>query len=236
MALIRSIKISIRRVFRLKSLPMQTSQNHFTAPGSAKTPAIVFDYGGVLMDWDPYYLYRKMIGEDRQAVERFLKEVDFAGWNLENDRGRPVAESTAILSARFPQYRELINAYDLRYLESLGGAHEPVVAILRTLKASGYPLYGLSNWPADKFALVRERYPFFAWFDDMVISGEVKLIKPDPAIFELLLARIGRPAGECLIIDDSRENIRVAAALGFQTILFEAAEQLKSELRRRDIL
>src|SRR6266545_3572028 len=149
--------------------------------------AIVFDLGGVLMDWDPYYLYRKILGEDRQAVERFLQAVDFSGWHKEQDRGRSFAEGTAELIARFPEYRELILAYDERYLESLNGAIQPVVEILRALKDLGYPLYGLSNWPAEKFALVRPQYPFFAWFDDLVISGEVGLVKPDTAIFELLL-------------------------------------------------
>src|SRR5512140_2267113 len=126
--------------------------------------AIVFDLGGVLMDWDPYYLYRKILGDDRQAVDRFLKTVDFHKWNQEQDRGRTFAEGAAELIARFPQYRELILAYDERYLESLNGPIQPVVEILRRLKDLEYPLYGLSNWPAEKFALVRPQYAFFEWF------------------------------------------------------------------------
>jgi 2-haloacid dehalogenase len=199
-------------------------------------PVIVFDLGGVLMDWDPYYLYRKILGDDRQAVDRFLKTVDFFRWNEENDRGRSFAEGTAELIARFPEYRDLIRAYDERYLESLGGAIQPVVDILRALKDAGYPLYGLSNWPAEKFALVRPQYPFFAWFDDLVISGEVRMLKPDKAIFNLLLQRAGRPAGECLFIDDHASNIRAARELGFQTILFQSPQQLEAELRRLEIL
>ena len=198
--------------------------------------AIVFDLGGVLMDWDPYYLYRKILGEDRQAVERFLQAVDFSGWNKEQDRGRSFAEGTAELIARFPEYRELILAYDERYLESLNGAIQPVVEILRALKDLGYPLYGLSNWPAEKFALVRPQYPFFAWFDDLVISGEVGLVKPDTAIFELLLERVGRPAGECLFIDDHERNIIAARALGFQTIRFQSPQQLEMDLRGMGML
>jgi 2-haloacid dehalogenase len=199
-------------------------------------PVIVFDLGGVLMDWDPYYLYSKILGDDRQAVDRFLKTVDFSGWNREQDRGRSFAEGTAELIARFPEYSELIRAYDERYLESLGGAVLPVVEILRALKDAGYPLYGLSNWPAEKFALVRPRYPFFEWFDDLVISGEVGLVKPDTAIFNLLLERVRHPAYECLFIDDHNSNISAARDLGFQTILFQSPQQLEAELRRIGIL
>jgi 2-haloacid dehalogenase len=199
-------------------------------------PALVFDLGGVLIDWDPYYLYSQILGEDRQAVERFLKTVDFFEWNLEQDRGRSMAEGTAELAARFPEYSELIRAYDERYLEAIGGAIQPVVEILGALKETGYRLYGLSNWPAEKFALVRPLYPFFKWFDDLVISGEVGLIKPDPAIFHLLLERVGRPATECLFIDDHERNIRAAMELGFQAILYQSPQQLEAELRRMGII
>jgi 2-haloacid dehalogenase len=199
-------------------------------------PVIVFDIGGVLMDWDPYYLYRKILGNDRQAMEAFLKAVDFSGWNKEQDRGRSFAEGTAELTARFPEYSELIRAYDERYLESLGGAIQPVVEILRKLKDAGYSLFCLSNWSAEKFAQVRTSYPFFEWFDGLVISGEVRLIKPDKAIFELLLKRAGHPASECLFIDDHNSNIFVAKELGFQTILFQSPQQLEAELHHMGIL
>jgi 2-haloacid dehalogenase len=199
-------------------------------------PAIIFDLGGVLMDWDPYYLYSKILGADRQAVDHFLKTVDFSGWNRENDRGRSFAEGTALLIARFPEYADLIRAYDERYLESLSGPIQPVVEILHRMKNAGNRLYVLSNWPAEKFALVRPAYAFFEWFDDLVISGEVGLIKPDHAIFQLMLDRISRPAGECLFIDDHEGNIRAARDLGFQTIHFQSPLQLEAELTRLGIL
>jgi 2-haloacid dehalogenase len=200
------------------------------------TPVIVFDLGGVLMDWNPYYLYCGKLGLDRQFVDRFLKEVDFSGWNKEQDRGRSFAEAIVELAARFPEYCELIHTYDERYLDSLGGSIQPVVDILGKLKGARYALYALSNWPAEKFALVRPQYPFFEWFDGMVISGEVGLVKPDQAIFELLLERVGRPADECLFVDDDITNISVARELGFQTILFRSALRLETELQRRGIL
>jgi 2-haloacid dehalogenase len=198
-------------------------------------PVIVFDFGGVLMDWSPYYLYRKILADD-QEIERFLKDVDFYVWNQEHDRGRSVADGAAELASRFPQYRDLILAYDERYLESVGGAIQPSIDILHALKNAGYPLYGLSNWPTEKFALVRPIYPFFEWFDDIIISGEVGLIKPDKPIFELLLERIGCPAGDCLYIDDHERNIKTAQDLGFQTIHFQSPPQFVVELHQLGIL
>jgi len=197
---------------------------------------IVFDLGGVLMDWNPYHLYCDKLGLDRGVVDRFMQDVDFAGWNREQDRGRSFAEATKELSSRFPEYRELIFAYDEQYLDSLGGSSQPVVNILEKLKKKGYPLYVLSNWPAEKFKLVRPQYPFFDWFDGIVISGEVGFVKPERAIFDILLDRIGHPAGECLIIDDHLPNIRVARDLGFQTIQFQTSQQLEEELQKRGIL
>jgi len=205
---------------------------HPTAP----TPAIVFDFGGVLMDWNPRYLYRKLFPGDEAGMERFLAEVGFSEWNQLQDAGRPFSVAVAELCARHPQYCELIRAYDQRYPESLSGAIPESVEILRRLKAHGYPLYGLSNWPAEKFELVRPDYEFFSWFDSIVISGAVGVAKPDRRIFELLLAQAGRTAGECLLIDDSALNIAAAQNLGFQTIHFHSSAQLAEELSRRGLL
>lgn len=198
--------------------------------------ALVFDYGGVLMDWSPTYLYLKLLGNDRSAVDHFLSEVDFFTWNLEQDRGRSFQEGIALLISQFPHYRDLIRAYDERYLETVKGSNPAVVDLLQTLKEDGYPLFGLSNWPAEKFALVRQQYPFFDWFDDMVLSGEVHLVKPDPAIFECLLERAGYPAQECLFIDDNEINILAAQKINFQTILFRSPEQLEADLHQLGIL
>ncbi|MFM8321339.1 MAG: HAD family hydrolase [Chloroflexota bacterium] len=202
----------------------------FSARRAAR-PAIIFDFGNVLVDWDPRYLYRKLLDSD-EAVERFLREIDFFTWNVAHDGGRDFEESIAELCGQHPQYCDLIRAYNLRYEESIGGAIQPVVQILKQLKTAGYSLYGLSNWPAGKFAQVRPHYPFFDWFEDIVISGEVKLVKPDPRIFELLLQRVGRPAGECLFIDDSLHNITAAQRLGFQTIHYRSPAQLADDLQR----
>jgi 2-haloacid dehalogenase len=197
---------------------------------------IVFDFGGVIMDWSPYYLYRQFFNDDPVAVDRFLQEIGFAGWNQEFDRGHPFMEGVAELSRRFPAYQELIQAFDYKWEETLAGAIEPTVNILWELKTAGYPLYGLSNWSAEKFAIVRSKYEFFNWFVSIILSGEVKLLKPDRQIFELLLNKIGRPANECLFIDDSIHNITAAKELGFSTILFKSPEQLKNELCQRGLI
>lgn len=199
-------------------------------------PMIVFDLGGVLMDWSPYYLYCDRLGLERQEVDRFLADVDFTAWNREQDRGRSFAEAVAEWSARFPQYHDLIRAYDELYPAMLRGAFQPVVDILERLKTAGHPLYVLSNWSAEKFHQLRPQFPFLDWFDGMLISGDVRLIKPDHAIYELLLQRVGRPAQECLFIDDVEANIRAASELGFQTIHFKSAAQLEAELQRRGLL
>ena len=191
--------------------------------------AIVFDFGRVLVDWDPHFLYRKLFPDD-ESIERFLAETHFYEWVLEQDAGRPFAETIAEMCTLYPQYCDMIRAYDLRYEEALGGPIWATVDIVRSLKKAGYPLYGLTNWPHEKFYLVRPKYKFFDLFDDIVVSGEVKLIKPDPRIFTLLLERMGRRAAECLFIDDSPKNIAVAEDLGFKTIHYHSPDQLCDEL------
>jgi 2-haloacid dehalogenase len=198
--------------------------------------AIVFDFGGVLFDWKPFYLYAPYFNDDAEAVERFLVEIGFKEWNAHQDKGRSFAEAVAELSAKFPQHTELIRIYDERYEDSIKGVLQGSVEIMGQLKQAGYPLFGLTNWPAEKFQIVRPKYPFLDWLEDIVVSGEVRLAKPDPAIYAVLLERIGRPPGECLFIDDSETNIAAARRLGFNTILFESPEQLKSELQQRGIL
>ena len=201
-----------------------------------RAPAIVFDFGGVLLDWNPRYLYRKLFDDDHEAVERFLVEIGFAEWNLKQDEGRPFAVAVSELSERFPHHADLIKAYDERWEESMGGEIKPAVEILYALKRVGHALYGLSNWSAETFRRIRHKHAFMDLFDAIVLSGEVKVIKPDPRIYALLLDKINRPAAECLFIDDSEANVSAAAALGFQTIRFESPEQLENELRRLNLL
>lgn len=199
-------------------------------------PAIVFDFGGVLLEWDPFLLYGKFFNNDPHAVNRFLDEIGFAEWNLEQDKGRPFALAVAEHSRKFPQYAHLIKAYQDLWEESIVGAIQPTVEILGVLKQKGYRLYGLSNWSAETLPRIRPRYEFLEWFDTIVLSGEVKLAKPDPRIFHVFLERVQRSAEECLFIDDSEANISAARQIGFQTIQFESPLQLREELIRRNLL
>ena len=199
-------------------------------------PAIVFDFGGVLLDWNPRHLYRKLFHDDVIAMERFITEIGFAEWNAQQDKGRSMAQGVIELSRQFPQYASLIKAYDERWEESVAGPIQPTVDILHLLKQRGYPLYALSNWSAETFQRVRNKYSFFDWFEAIVLSGEVKLIKPDPLIFLVFLERTRQTAEACLLIDDSEANIAAARQMGFQAIRFESAGQLREELIQRGLL
>lgn len=198
--------------------------------------AIIFDFGNVLLEWDPRNVYQHYFPNDSQGMEHFLKEVKFMEWNLQQDKGRPFAEGVAVLSEQFPHHSHLIQAYHDHWIDSVGESITGTVEILRQLKQAGYPLYGLSNWSAETFPSAREKYDFFDLLDDMVISGEVGHVKPDPEIFQILLEKIGRPAQECLLIDDSLPNIHQANKMGFATIHFESPEQLQKELKQLHLI
>jgi 2-haloacid dehalogenase len=197
--------------------------------------AVVFDLGGVLIDWNPRHLYRGLFDEEA-AMERFLAEVCTQDWNERQDAGRPWGEAVADLCALHPDRRDLIEAYDARWAEMVSGAIGGTVGVLAELRAAGTPLFALSNWSAEKFPLMRARFDFLGWFEHIVLSGEVGLIKPDPRIFELLLARVGRDAGACVYIDDVDGNGEAARRLGLDAVPFRSPDQLRGELVRRGLL
>ena len=197
--------------------------------------AAVFDLGGVLIDWDPRHLYRKLF-DDEAEMEAFLAEVCNGEWNERQDEGRPFAEAVAELTARHPQHRDMIAAYHERWPEMLGGALDGTVAILGELRSLGRPLYALSNWSAETFPHARERFAFLAWFRGLVVSGEVGVKKPDPEIYEILLRRYGLDPTGTVFIDDSADNVSAARALGFEAVQFSSAAELRSRLRRLDLL
>ena len=203
---------------------------------SATIKAVIFDYGNVLLDWNPRLVYRRYFPNDAEGMENFLNEVNFMEWNAQQDRGRTFKEGVADLSAKFPQYAYLIQAYHDHWVDSIGGAYWETVEIMKQLKQSGYPLYGLSNWSAETFPHAREKYDFFELLDDMVISGAVGYVKPEPEIYQIILDKIQRPAQECLFIDDSLPNILQANKMGFATIHFISSTQLEDELTQMGIL
>jgi 2-haloacid dehalogenase len=198
--------------------------------------AIIFDFGNVLLEWDPRHVYRRYFPNNEDAMERFFQEVNFMEWNAQLDKGRPFAVGVAQLSEQFPHYSDLIQAYHDNWKDSITNHIEGTVRLMHRLKQAGYSLYGLSNWSAETFPIMRAKYDFFNLLEDIVLSGEVGLIKPEPAIFELTLQRIGRPAHECLFIDDGPANVAQARKMGFATIHFHSPEQMEEELREMQLL
>jgi 2-haloacid dehalogenase len=209
--------------------------NGFSAKiSSMPIRAIIFDFGNVFVKWDAHKLYERFF-PDPQSVTAFLQEIHFMEWNAQQDAGRPFAEGVAELSKKFPQYADLIQAYDTYWEDSITDTFDETVEIAKGLKRQGYSLYLLSNFSAEKFELIRPKYDFLKIFDDLIISGEHKLLKPDPAIFHFTLQRINHTASECLFIDDSLPNIETAKALGFYTIHYQSPTQLKQELKNLSI-
>lgn len=201
-----------------------------------KNPAIIFDLGGVLLDWNPRYLYRKIFNGDEDKVDFFLKEICPQSWNMRQDTGYPTAKAIEERSLLFPEYSDAIHAYYERYPETVKGEIAGTVAILGELREAGYTLCALSNWSTETFGRVRGDYPFLKWFDQMIISGEVGLAKPDKAIFMLAAQRVGRAPADCLFIDDLTVNIDAAREYGFQTIQFISPKDLRDEMVKKKIL
>ena len=197
--------------------------------------SVVFDLGGVLVDWDPRYMYRQLF-DDPDEMESFLAEVATAEWNAYQDAGRPWAEAVELLVAEHPQRRELIEAFHGRWPEMLAGEIPGTVDVLAELRAEGVRLVALSNWSAETFPVARERFDFLAWFEGIVISGDVGVNKPDRQIFEHLMEHFGIEPAEALFIDDSSANVEAAKALGLSAIQFTDAEPLRRELVRLGLL
>jgi 2-haloacid dehalogenase len=202
---------------------------------SLATKAVVFDLGGVLIDWDPRHLYRKLLA-DEAAVEEFLATVCTPEWNAELDRGRPFAEGVAQLVERHPEHAAAIAAYHERWPEMVAGDIPGTVEVLAELRAAGVPLYALTNWSAETFAITRGRFEFLEWFDGLLVSGEERVTKPDPAIFQLLLDRFGLDPTATVFVDDSAANVAAARRLGFDAIRFTGHEELRRELVARRLL
>lgn len=196
---------------------------------------LIFDLGGVLIDWDPRYLYRKIF-DDEGDIDIFLSEVCNSKWNVKQDAGRALAEATAERVALFPEKKSLIESFYDRWEEMLGGEMGETVDILRELKAKDETLYALTNWSGETFPIALQRFDFLHWFEGTLVSGDEKLAKPDPAIFHLLLNRYNLQAQDCLFIDDSKINIEAASRIGFETHHFISAQELRQNLIHRNML
>jgi 2-haloacid dehalogenase len=201
-----------------------------------KINAIIFDLGGVLIDWNPAYVFDKLI-EDKEKRKYFFSEVCTNAWNEEQDGGRSLKEATQLLIDEHPEWQEYIEAYYGRWEEMLGGVIQGTVDIFRELKESNhYKIYALTNWSAELFPVALRRYDFLQWFDGRVVSGEEKMRKPFPEFYHLTLNRFGLKPETTLFIDDNLRNIKAAEALGIQCIHFQSPDQLRKDLSEKSIL
>ena len=198
--------------------------------------SVVFDLGGVLIDWNPRYLYRKVFAGDEAAMEHFLTHVCNNAWNLAQDRGRRWADAIETLSAEHPQHRPLIAAYRERWDEMLNGPIQGTLDVLAELKNKEVPIYALTNWSAETYPIAKTRYEFLGWFRDVLVSGDEKLVKPDPRIYQLLLSRNGLRADEAVFIDDALHNVAGAQAVGMAALHFQTPAKLRIDLTALGLL
>ena len=193
---------------------------------------VVFDLGGVLIDWNPRYLYRKLFNGDEQAMEHFLANICSPTWNKEQDAGRSFAEGCASLKALHPEAAVYIDAWFDRYDEMLAGPIQGTVDIVNELHAHGVPLYALSNWSAETFPFAQRRFDFLKCFNGIMLSGKVGLVKPDPEFFRLFLKTFSIDPTAALFIDDLKHNVEAATAAGLHGIVFTNADRLRGELAK----
>lgn len=196
----------------------------------AKRSVAVFDLGGVLIDWNPRYLYRKLFRGDDDAMEYFLANICTSNWNSQQDAGRSLADACALLTAKYPGHTKMIEAWRERYDEMLGGPIQGMVELLAELRSAGVPIYALSNWSSETFPAAWERFDFLRWFKGIVLSGEVRLLKPDPRIYRHFCETHAVSPTEAIYVDDVKANVEGAVALGMHGVHFSDARALRREL------
>jgi 2-haloacid dehalogenase len=191
---------------------------------------VVFDLGGVLIDWDPRYLYRKLFAGDERAMEHFLETVCTHEWNRYQDAGRSFAEGCRLLRDEHPDKADLIDAYYARFDEMIAGPIVGSIEILAELRNCGTPLYGLTNFSAETYPPAMARFEFLRWFIGILVSGEVELIKPDLRIYQLLIDRFALEPLRTVYIDDVEENVIAARRFGIHPVRFTTPVALRQEL------
>jgi 2-haloacid dehalogenase len=197
---------------------------------------VLFDLGGVLVDWNPRYLYRPLFHGEEEAMEHFLATVCAPEWNHEMDAGKTFAVAVRERQNLFPEHADLIALWKDGWEQMLREPIDESVAILAELRARGHRLLALTNWSSETFPIARTRFPFLSWFEDIVVSGEVKLAKPDRRIFELTIQRAALDPATTVYIDDSLPNIEAARPLGFHAVHFAAPAKLRAELTRLGLI
>jgi 2-haloacid dehalogenase len=191
-------------------------------------PNIILDFGGVLLDWNPHYLYDPYFGS-KEKTDWFIQHVCTPEWNLQMDKGKPFAEGVREKIAECPEWEKEIRLYHSGWIRMIGEEIPGMYELEKDLKAAGYRLLGLTNWSLETFRLVCDRR-IFTILDDLVVSGREKMVKPDPAFFRLALARWGVPAESCLFIDDNLANVQGARAVGIDAVQFTDAGALRALL------
>ena len=193
--------------------------------------AIIFDLGGVLIDWNPKYVYREVFNGDEEKVDWFLDTICTNDWNVEQDAGRTFEDATQFLINQYPQYEEWIRIFYDRWEDMLGGPIQDSVLLLNKLKkANTHQLYALTNWSAEAFPVALQRYDFLQHFEGILVSGEEKMRKPFPEIYELILDRYRLNAGKSVFIDDNMDNVLGAQKVGMKAIQYKNSQQLINEL------
>lgn len=190
---------------------------------------VIFDFGGVLLDWNPHYVYDSYFN-DAERCDYFLTHICNQAWILEGDAGKPVPLACEELAARYPDWAEPARMFWTRWPDMLGGPIPGMYELVASLKRQGYGLWGLTNWGYETFQLVRDTFPTFRLLDGIVVSSEEKIIKPDPRLYRILLDRYDLKPEECVFIDDNANNVTGARAVGIEAIRFENRDQLAEVL------
>jgi 2-haloacid dehalogenase len=199
-----------------------------------KTENIIFDFGGVLVDWNPRYLYKDHF-QNENDMEHFLKNICTGEWNLEKDKGRSLIEGTVLLQQKFPAFHSMIQLFYDKWEIMLKSDIPETVSLLYKLKAK-YKIYGLTNWSAETISIAYDRFLFFKEFDGIVVSGQEKIIKPGKQIYQLLLDRYSLKAENTIFIDDNINNIKAAEELGLYAIHFKNPSQLETKLSSINVI
>jgi len=203
---------------------------------NSKIETIIFDLGGVLVDWKPEYIYRKVFNNDEEKVQWFLNTVCTPEWNIEQDAGRTIEEGVNIKIKEFPQYEEWIRLFYNEWHNMFSGPIQENVELFKDLKNSGnYNIYALTNWSAEKWDLALELFPFFKDFDGVVVSGREKTRKPFPEIYTLILNRFNINPKSTIFIDDNFDNVQAAKTLDIQSISYTPSVDLKLELKKFNV-
>lgn len=198
--------------------------------------AVLFDLGRVLLDWDPRYFYREVFAGNEEALEQFVAEVVTSDWLRELDTGTPVERAIAAHQRRFPHYADAIALWAGGWPRMLRGEIAGSVEILTELRARGMRLYSLTNFSTDTFPIARSRFPFLSWFEDVVMSGEFGITKPDPRIYRIAIERCRLAPSRTVFVDDLRANVDAAREHGFHALHFTGPEKLREDLRALGVL